>query len=116
MNKHLIKEAKAGATKLRWEGEYSAADAIESLASDAEHELAQRKKLSTLKKGDQVVMHTCMEASNPKYEGKVWTCKTDAFRAKGHDYCTIFLEGFSGSFTAEFLQLVKLPSGEAATI
>jgi len=65
-------------------------------------------ELSKLKKGDKVVMHTCMEHDNPKYYGKVWTCKSDAFRHKGHDYCSIFLEGFSGSFSTEFLQLVNL--------
>ena len=66
------------------------------------------EKISVLKKGDKVVMHTCMESENPKYAGKIWTCKTDAFRHKGHYYCSIFLEGFSGSFSAEYLQIVAL--------
>ncbi|AYB39696.1 hypothetical protein [Brevibacillus laterosporus] len=70
--------------------------------------------LSTLKKGDLVVMHTCIEAQNPNNYGKIWTCKTDAFRSKGHDYCSIFLEGFSGSFSTEFLQKVNLELREEA--
>ncbi|MCD3217456.1 hypothetical protein G8S55_09385 [Clostridium botulinum C] len=28
-----------------------------------------------LKKGDKVVMHTCLESE--KYNGKIWTCATD---------------------------------------
>ncbi|MED1784668.1 hypothetical protein P4V43_22820 [Brevibacillus fortis] len=27
-----------------------------------------------LKKGDKVVMHTCLVASIPTYQGKIWTC------------------------------------------
>ena len=62
-----------------------------------------------MKKGDTVVMHTYMEHDHPKYYGKVWTCKSDAFRHKSHDYCSIFLEGFSGSFsTAQFQELQRI--------
>lgn len=113
MNKFIIQEALGGAAQLRVYGESEYAEAIESLASEVEHYERRRTALSTLKMGDKVVMHTCMEATNPKYLGKIWTCKTDAFRPKGHNYCSIFLEGFSGSFSAEFLQLVKLPEEEA---
>lgn len=112
MNKIIIKEARAAARKLRIEGEYSAADSIESLASEVEYYNDRSQRVSALKKGDQVVMHTCMEASHPKYAGRVWTCRSDAFRQKGHNYCSIFLEGFSGLFSAEYLQLVKLPTEE----
>jgi hypothetical protein len=108
MNKHLIKEAKAGAAALRWDGKYSEADAIDSLADEVKHYESKRQERSTLKKGDKVVMHTCMEANNPKYLGRIWTCKTDAYRNKGYDYDVIFLEGFSGSFAAEFLQKVNV--------
>ncbi|MEH6943568.1 hypothetical protein [Bacillus sp. JJ722] len=60
-----------------------------------------------LKKGDKVVMHTCGEAEH--YNGKIWTCKTDEFKHHpNHDYTVIMLEGFSGSFHTEFLQLVDL--------
>ncbi|URJ50710.1 hypothetical protein [Paenibacillus polymyxa] len=61
-----------------------------------------------LQKGDQVVMHTCMEHDHPDNFGKIWTCRTDEFQHKGHDYGSIFLEGFSGSFSTEFLQKVDV--------
>ncbi|SEN53448.1 hypothetical protein [Lihuaxuella thermophila] len=62
----------------------------------------------TLKKGDKVVMHTCAEAE--KYNGKIWTCSTDEYtvgegRLKQR---LIFLEGFSGAFAVQYLQLVRL--------
>ncbi|MNW54884.1 hypothetical protein D3C74_325080 [compost metagenome] len=66
------------------------------------------KEQYKLKKGDQVVMHTCMEHDHPDHFGKIWTCKTDSFQHKGHDYYSIFLEGFSGSFSTEFLQKVNI--------
>lgn len=34
-----------------------------------------------LKKGDKVVMHTCLE-SKGKNLGKVWTCRTDSFKCE----------------------------------
>lgn len=108
MNKHLIKLAKAGAAVLRQDGKYYEADAIDSLADEVKHYESKRQERSTLKAGDKVVMHTCMEADNPKYLGKIWTCKTDAYRNKGHDYDVLFLEGFSGSFATEFLQKVNV--------
>jgi hypothetical protein len=63
-----------------------------------------------LKKGELVVMHTCVEARNPKYEGKIWTCRTDQFtRGEGvYAQDSVFLEGFSGSFAAEYLQRVNI--------
>ncbi|MCM3273681.1 hypothetical protein [Paenibacillus elgii] len=106
--KHIINEAKSGAARLRWDGYASEAGAIESLIQDAEHAERKHGEFSKLKKGDFVVMHTCMEANVPKYHGRIWRCRSDAFRSKGHNYCSIFLEGFSGSFSAEFLQLVDL--------
>lgn len=64
-----------------------------------------------LKKGDLVVMHTCMEADNPKNEGKIWTCKSDEFKHHpSHDYTVIMLEGFSGSFATKYLQRINLDS------
>ncbi|WP_313903375.1 hypothetical protein, partial [Paenibacillus alvei] len=64
-----------------------------------------------LKKGDMVVMHTCVEARNPKNYGKVWRCKTDQFsRGTGvYEQHSVFLEGFTGSFAAEYLQKVDIP-------
>lgn len=61
-----------------------------------------------LKQGDKVVMHSCLEAIHPDNYGKLWTCKSDEFVRKGSNYGVVFLEGFSGSFLTEFLQLVKL--------
>jgi len=61
--------------------------------------------MNVLKKGDQVVMHTCMESK--KYDGKVWTCKTDEFTSSSGTP-VIFLEGFSGYFAAKFLQKVNI--------
>lgn len=69
-----------------------------------------------LKQGDMVVMHTCMEHDNPDNFGKIWTCKTDSFRHKGHDYDSIFLDGFSGSFSAEFLQKVDMAEAQKTKI
>lgn len=65
-----------------------------------------------LKKGDWVVMHTCIEATNPENYGKLWQCKTDQFtRGKGvYAQDSVFLEGYSGSFAPEFLQKVNLPT------
>lgn len=67
--------------------------------------MARRKKL---KKGDQVVMHSCGEAEH--YNGKVWTCERDEFsRGKGmFKQNLVFLEGFSGTFLTEYLQRVKV--------
>lgn len=64
----------------------------------------------TLKKGELVVMHTCIESRNPKYEGKLWRCKTDQFtRGEGvYAQDSVFLEGFTGSFAPEYLQRVDV--------
>ncbi|MFB5761044.1 hypothetical protein [Paenibacillus medicaginis] len=63
-----------------------------------------------LKKGDKVVMHTCLEHDNPDHFGKIWTCSSDQFtRGKGvYAQDSVFLEGYSGSFAPEFLQKVNV--------
>ncbi|BFH11147.1 hypothetical protein P4K96_29095 [Bacillus cereus] len=63
-----------------------------------------------LKKGDFVVMHTCVEAQIPMCYGKIWRCKTDQFsRGKGvYEQHSVFLDGFTGSFAVEYLQKVNL--------
>ncbi|WP_205755025.1 hypothetical protein [Bacillus altitudinis] len=61
-----------------------------------------------LKKGDLVVMHTCMEAKLS--EGRVWKCKGDEFNPSAP---AVFLEGFSGHFAVEFLQKVDVPVVES---
>jgi len=63
-----------------------------------------KNRTDTFKRGDKVVMHTCMEAIMPKYKGKIWTCQTDSFRDKGGEE-VVFLDGFSGYFSTEFLKL-----------
>jgi G:T-mismatch repair DNA endonuclease (very short patch repair protein) len=63
-------------------------------------------KTATFKKGDTVVMHSCGEANFPKYKGKVWTCQTDSYLDRGKQE-VVLLEGFSGCFAAEYLQIVQ---------
>lgn len=60
-----------------------------------------------LKKGNKVVMHTCDDAK--VYNGKVWTCKSDEFvqGEKPFEQNLVFLEGFSGSFCTQYLQVVQ---------
>ena len=65
-----------------------------------------QNRTETFKKGEKVVMHNCMEAKLPKYNGKIWTCQTDSFLDRGRQE-VVFLEGFSGYFAAEFLQRVQ---------
>lgn len=62
-------------------------------------------KTDTLKKGDKVVMHSCIEANYHLYKGKLWITQTDSFLDKAKDEI-VFLEGFSGGFLTKYLQLV----------
>ena len=64
----------------------------------------QENKTKTFKKGDKVVMHTCLEASIPKYNSRVWTCLTDSYLDRGKQE-VVFLECFSGCFSVQFLKL-----------
>jgi hypothetical protein len=59
-----------------------------------------------LRKGDRVVMHTCMESKGENF-GKIWTCRTDSFKNDAGNE-VVFLDGFSGSFDTEFLQPVSV--------
>lgn len=65
-----------------------------------------------LKKGDKVVMHTCIEANGPNNYGKIWVCKTDEeIRYEGQgvlEQRLVFLEGYSGSFKTKYLQKVNI--------
>ncbi|MDF2715768.1 MAG: hypothetical protein K0R28_2693 [Paenibacillus sp.] len=107
--KILIKQGRAIAAVFLKEGQRELASVVTSLSDEVEHDYLRSKLDSGLKKGDKVVMHTCMEARNPNYAGKIWMCRTDAFRHKGHDYESIFLEDFSGSFSAKYLVKVNVP-------
>ncbi len=62
-------------------------------------------KTDTFRKGDRVVMHTCYESTFEKYKNKIWTCQTDSYLDKAKQD-VVFLEGFSGCFASEYLQLV----------
>lgn len=61
-------------------------------------------KASGLTSGEKVVKHTCREASNPKYAGKVWTTRSEPWDLCGSE--VILLEGFSGGFATEYLKRV----------
>jgi hypothetical protein len=52
-------------------------------------------------------MHTCIEATLPKYKGKVWTCRTDSYIDKAGQE-VVFLEGFSGCFMCSYLVQVNI--------
>lgn len=66
-----------------------------------------RMSVKPLKKGEKVVMHTCIEAES--HDGVIWTCKSNEFKHHpNHDYTVIMLEGFSGSFQTEYLQRVSV--------
>lgn len=57
----------------------------------------------TLKQGDKVKMHNCFEAYFHK--DKVWTCRCDSYLdCSGEE--VVFLEGYRGYFSAEFLRKV----------
>jgi hypothetical protein len=61
-----------------------------------------------LKKGDKVVMHTCIEATNPKNYGKIWTCRTDEKEVTWTNQNVVWLKDYSGAFSVEFLQKVNI--------
>jgi len=56
-----------------------------------------------LKKGDKVVMHTCIEAE--QNHSKIWQCAGDSWNSEGSE--KVMLYGFSGSFLCCHLQVVK---------
>lgn len=66
-----------------------------------------KERGETLKKGDKVVMHTCGEAAH--YDGKIWAVTHDEFFQS--ENALVFLEGFSGSFAACYLQKVNVDNG-----
>jgi hypothetical protein len=62
------------------------------------------KKKNILHNGDKVKMYGCLEARGN--EDKVWTCAGDSFES----CCgieVVFLEGYRGYFSTEFLKKVK---------
>lgn len=60
-----------------------------------------------LKAGDSVVMHTCLEST--EHEGRVWVCQTDEQKLHpSHNYTVVWLEGYSGCFSTDYLQLVNV--------
>lgn len=63
----------------------------------------QENKTGLFKKGDRVVMHTCHESTLSVYKEKVWICQSDSFLSRDKSE-VVFLEDFSGYFSAEFLK------------
>ena len=72
--------------------------------------MSKYRETPPLKKGDLVVMHTCIEARNPKFHGKLWRCRTDEYTTGegAYEQHLVFLEGFTGTFATEFLQKVDI--------
>lgn len=64
----------------------------------------QRKKPkpSGLHVGDEVVMHTCSEATLEKYKDKVFRCLSDPWDLCGSE--VILLDGVRGGFATEYLR------------
>ncbi|ARR10664.1 hypothetical protein [Paenibacillus bovis] len=58
--------------------------------------------MSTLIKGDQVVMTGCGEAEEPENQGVVWTCEGDSYRGGSQE--RVFLEGYGPSFMVSCLR------------
>jgi hypothetical protein len=51
-----------------------------------------------------------MEASLPKYEGKIFTCSTDEQKLyESHNYTVVWLEGVSGCFATKYLAKYTTP-------
>jgi hypothetical protein len=61
-------------------------------------------KTNTLKKGDEVKMINCGEATY--YAGQTWICRTDSYKDKSGDD-VVFLENFSGCFLSKCLQKIE---------
>jgi hypothetical protein len=57
-----------------------------------------------LKKGDKVVMHTCIEAE--VYDGTIWTVASDEYELCGEK--VVKLENFVGAFAVKYLQKVNI--------
>ena len=62
-------------------------------------------KTKTFRKGDKVVMHSCGEAGH--HRGKIWECQTDSYKNRSGSN-VVFLKGFSGSFSCNYLQIVNV--------
>lgn len=65
-----------------------------------------------LQKGDKVVMHSCMEAHGDYNYGKIYRCRTDEMNVEWTSPNVVWLEGYSGAFSAECLQKVRLESDD----
>lgn len=65
--------------------------------------MQEEKEKPNIHIGDKVVMHTCYEAE--VYDGKLWTVTTEPRMMCGT--WVVWLEGFSGCFDCQYLQVVK---------
>lgn len=59
-------------------------------------------RTETFKKGDEVIMENCYEATFQEYKNKIWICKTDSYLDRSKQE-VIFLEDFSGCFMVKYL-------------
>lgn len=55
---------------------------------------------------DKVVMNDCAEATLSKYQGKVWTCRSNAFLSSSFEW-VVFLDGYLGYFLCSCLKKSK---------
>src|SRR5690606_39442584 len=74
----------------------------------------QQNETETFKKGDEVVMVRCYEATLKTNKGRVYTCKTDSFKSKSGDE-VVFLEGIGGFFAAKFLEKINMQTDRKST-
>src|SRR5690606_19801034 len=74
----------------------------------------QQNETETFKKGDEVVMVRCYEATLKTNKGRVYTCKTDSFKSKSGDE-VVFLEGIGGFFAAKFLEKINMQTTKKIT-
>lgn len=59
----------------------------------------------TMKIGTKVKMINCAEANHPKYKDRIWKTRSNPWRLCGS--MVVLLEGFSGGFSIECLEVVE---------
>lgn len=61
--------------------------------------------LLNLKKGQRVIMHTCLEARN--YKGKEWVVRHDSFTLPDTNDEVVYLVDYVGWFRCKYLNVSK---------
>lgn len=69
-------------------------------------------QMKNFKKGDKVLMFGCMESDLEKNKGKVWQCSCDSYFNEYSKQEVVFLKGYSGYFSCDYLQIVNVKSIE----